>query len=205
MNCSDPSTGCFGASSLADPAEIFTYVVVVGGFIGIVWLWSRRIALWRALLYATAFAVLPLSHLWHLLLGESSLTSYCPDYATLGDQKACIDSIPATQYWNSPWWELEGALVNTWEFTVAHEVLVLKILGGVIVLSMFSSSRFPGTGRPIGNYLAGFLFLEAAVGLLLFSTASLSDHFQLFSALGLFVDLVILAALFFDWRWMVGG
>ena len=91
--------------------EIWTCLGLTAAWIIIVYLYSLnfRTSTVTAISYGVAFAVVPLSHIWHILHGEGSLTDYeaCAEFASFLDY-GCIADIPSEQYWdtsNSKWYE----------------------------------------------------------------------------------------------------
>lgn len=134
---------------------------------GIIILFKRGNSWITAILYATAFGVVPLSHVWHIIHGEGSLTEWaaCYDYVWLIDY-GCMSDIPDTQYWDmtNGWYEFEGAAINTWEFTVALELFILKLLAASIVYR-----RGFELGQTVAANFGAILVFDALLSVILFS------------------------------------
>jgi len=93
--------------------------------------------------FAIAFAVLPLSHLFHMFYWEGSIQEFTDSTTITGIFSVAPENL----------WGLDGALFNTFEFTVALQVLLIGILRYWFIRN---SPNRPAKTILIGDTIIGF-------------------------------------------------
>tara|TARA_B100000579_G_scaffold437908_1_gene469841 strand:- start:208 stop:798 length:591 start_codon:yes stop_codon:yes gene_type:complete len=135
--------------------------------------------IFQNLILVTVLLTPVLSHLWHILYGEGSITQF-----TEGTTLLAIFDVG----------DYDGSLVDspyfdTWEFTVALELFVLKALGGFILST--NALGVDAGGRNFG----GFLYADAILSLLMFGfiipLLGGGGLFLVFTVIGLIVSNIV--------------
>tara|TARA_B100000579_G_scaffold437289_1_gene466041 strand:+ start:562 stop:1107 length:546 start_codon:yes stop_codon:yes gene_type:complete len=131
--------------------------------------WAVWISLWTVIL----------SHAWHILIGEASVT----DYTDGDDFFALFGSGIAFEL------DLDNPWLNTYEFTVALELLILKAIAGFYFLSIYGPEKESA-------YLLGIgLLIDAVLSFLLYGFTP-DITFQSLDLIGL-----ILSTFWLSWGW----
>ena len=169
---------------------VFIGLVIFGAYFRFL---TRSNSLPFALWISTVFVVLPLSHLYHTVWDEQTLSSVCSTYEGWRDLASCAISLDIRSDQVSAY-----ILFDSWEATVALEVLVFKLLQAATILatrSRWDDLFSPFSDRNISFAIVIILVIDGVIGFVLF--ADPTSNFKLLTWFGLAIGTLVAAGALF--------